>query len=62
MNSSKITLELTTYNINKKTLLHDIREDNLKKLKTEIKKSTEENCKNVIERIITKMNDTLRPK
>ena len=35
----------------------DIMEDNLKKLKTKIKKSKEENCKTVIERLTTEMND-----
>ena len=47
MNSSKVTSELTAY---------DIIEDNLKKLKTEIKKPIEEKCKNVIERLTKKMN------
>ena len=54
MNSSKITSELTTL-IKKQSLLYDIHKDNLMKL--EMKKSKEENCKNVTERIITKMND-----
>ena len=40
MNSSKITSELTAY---------DIIDDNLKKLKTEIKKSIEEKYKSVTE-------------
>ena len=48
MNSSKITSELKAY---------DIMEDNIKKVKTEIKKSVEEKYKNVIERLTTEMND-----
>ena len=48
MNSSKITSELTAY---------DKINDNLKKLKTEVKKSVEGKYKNVIERLTTEMND-----
>ena len=36
---------------------YDIIEDSLKKLKTEIKKSIEENYKNVIKRSTAEMND-----
>ena len=46
-----------TYSINLKSLQYNITEDNLKKLKTEIKKSIEEKYKNVIERLTTEMND-----
>ena len=56
MNSSKITSELTAL-IKQQSLQYDIIEDNLKKLKTEIKKSKGENYKNVTGRIITEMND-----
>ena len=52
MNSSKITSELKAY---------DIMEDNIKKVKTEIKKSVEEKYKNVIERLTTEMNDKEKP-
>ena len=48
MNSSKITLELTAYNII---------EYNLKKLKNEMKKSVEVKYKNIIERLTDEMND-----
>ena len=48
MNSRKSTSELTAY---------DVMEDNIKKLKTEIKKSIEEKYKNIIERLTTEMND-----
>ena len=48
MNSSKITSELWHYTII---------EDNLRKLKTEIKMSLEEKYKNGIERLTTEMND-----
>ena len=48
MNSSKITSELTA---------HDIMEDNIKKVKTEIKKPIEEKYKNAIERLTTEIND-----
>ena len=44
LNSSKILSELTAY---------DIIEDNLKKLKTELKKSIEENYKNIIQILTT---------
>ena len=47
-NSSKITSELAAY---------DIMEDNIKKLKTEIKKSIEEKYKIVTEALTTEMND-----
>ena len=56
MNSSKITSELTAL-IKQQSLQYDKIEDNLKKLKTEIKKSKGENYKNVTGRIITEMND-----
>ena len=56
MNSSKITSELTAL-IKQQSLQYDIIEDNLKKLKTEIKKSKGENYKNVTGRITTEMND-----
>ena len=36
---------------------YDITEDNLKKLKTEIRKSVEGKYKNFIERLTTEMND-----
>ena len=39
------------------SLQYNIHEDNLKKLKTNIKKSKEENYKKIIERITTEMND-----
>ena len=58
-NSNKIIPELTTlikFQINK-SLEYDIYEDNLRKLKTEIKKSKQENYKNVADRIITEIND-----
>ena len=58
-NSNKIIPELTTlikFQINK-SLEYDIYEDNLRKLKTEIKKSKQENYKNVADRIITENND-----
>ena len=48
---------IRTYSINLKSLLYDIIEDNLKKLKTEIKKSIKEKCKNVTQRLITEIND-----
>ena len=48
---------IRTYNINFKSLQYDIIEDSLKKLKTEIKKSIEENYKNVIERSAAEIND-----
>ena len=48
MKSSKITSELTAY---------DITEDNIKKFESEIKKSMEEKHKNAIERLTTEMND-----
>ena len=48
MNSSKITSELTAYNII---------EYNLKKLKNEMKKSVEVKYKNIIERLTDEMND-----
>ena len=48
MKSTKITSELTAY---------DIMEDNKKKLKTEIKRAIEEKYKNVIERLKTEIND-----
>ena len=59
VNSNKIISELTTsikFQINK-SLEYDIYEDNLRKLKTEIKKSKQENCKNVADRIITEISD-----
>ena len=56
MNSSKITSEITAL-IKQQSLQYDIIEDNLKKLKTEIKKSKGENHKNVTGRITTEMND-----
>ena len=46
-----------TYSINSKSLQCNITEDNLKKLKTKIKKSIEEKYKSVIEKLTTKMND-----
>ena len=58
-NSNKIIPELTTlikFQINK-SLEYDIYEDNLRKLKTKIKKSKQENYKNVADRIITEIND-----
>ena len=56
MNSTKITSELTTL-IKQQSLQYDIHQDNLKKLKSKIKKLREENYKNVTERITTEIND-----
>ena len=57
MNSRKITSELTAL-IKQQSLQYGIIEDNLKKLKTEIKKKRkEENYENVIQRLTTEMND-----
>ena len=55
MNSNKITLEFTTLT-KQQSLEYIIYEDNLRKFKTEIKKSKEESCKNVINRIIIEIN------
>ena len=56
INPRKITAELKIL-IKQQSLQCDVIEDNLKKLKTEIKKQKEENYKNVIERLTTEMND-----
>ena len=59
-NSRKITSvkkPIKKASIKKVYSMIDIMEDNLKKLKTKIKKSKEENCKTVIERLTTEMND-----
>ena len=56
MNSSKITSKLTALT-KQQSLQCDISKDNLKKPKTEIKKSKKENYKNVIRRLTTEMND-----
>ena len=56
MNSSKITSELTAL-MKQQSLQYHVIEENLKKLKTEIKKSKEENYKYGIERLATEMND-----
>ena len=56
INPRKITAELKIL-IKQQSLQCDVIEDNLKKLKTEIKKPKEENNKNVIERLTTEMND-----
>ena len=55
INSNKITSELATL-IKQQSLQYDTHEDNVVKLKTEIKQSKKENYTNVIERITTKMN------
>ena len=48
LNSSKITSELTAY---------DLIEDNSEKLKTEIKSQQKKKTKNFIERLTTEIND-----
>ena len=56
MNSSKITSKLTAL-IKEQSLQYDIIKENLKKLKIEKKKSKEEKCKNVIERLTAELNN-----
>lgn len=55
MKSNKITLA-HTISIKQQILQYKINEDNLKKFKTEVKKSKKEN-KVFIEKILTQMND-----
>ena len=56
MNSTKITSELTALT-KQQSLQCDIGEDNLKKPKTEIKKSKKKNYENVVRRLSTEMNE-----
>lgn len=56
MKSNKITLA-HTISIKQQILQYKINEDNLKKFKTEVKKSKKENNKVFIEKILTQMND-----
>ena len=56
MKSNKITLA-HTISRKQQILQYKINEDNLKKFKTEVKKSKKENNKVFIEKILTQMND-----